>query len=216
VSSTLDVKDSGDKTAETVQEISEVDNLVDPDDEADKKATWSWNSLMRKPSDLDAIATKRSVFDDPDLARYYEPGPDWENVHRYDPAERWTYREERTLRRKTDRKILTWVLVMFFALNIDRGNLSLALAGGLLDDLKVSTNDYNNAQNFYRVGFILSELPSQLIGKYLGPDRWIPIQILAWSVSAAGQFFMRTRGSFFATRFLIGICMGGFIPVSLM
>lgn len=102
---------------------------------------------------------------------------------------------------------------MFFALNIDRGNLSLAIAGGLLDDLKLSTNDYNNAQNFYRVGFIIAEIPSQLIGKKLGPDRWIPVQIVLWSIAAAGQFFMQSRTVFFTTRFLVGICMGGFIPV---
>ncbi|SMR60747.1 unnamed protein product [Zymoseptoria tritici ST99CH_1A5] len=216
VSATLNANGKRDEKAHTFQEISEIDTLVDEDHETDKKATWSWNSLVRKPLDLDATATKRSVFDDVDLAKHYEPGADWENVHRYDPAERWTYREEMTLRRKTDFRILAWVLVMFFALNIDRGNLSLAIAGGLLDDLKLSTNDYNNAQNFYRVGFIIAEIPSQLIGKKLGPDRWIPVQIVLWSIAAAGQFFMQSRTVFFTTRFLVGICMGGFIPDSIL
>jgi hypothetical protein len=44
--------------------------------------------------DLDALATQYSVFDDPEIAKLYEPGPDYEGRHRYDPALRWTLREE--------------------------------------------------------------------------------------------------------------------------
>ncbi|KFX87717.1 hypothetical protein V490_08072 [Pseudogymnoascus sp. VKM F-3557] len=198
-----------------VRDAKATDNLVESED-ADRSFNWTWKSLVQKPADLDAIATKRSVFDDPDLIQYYAPGPDYENFKSFDPSERWTHREERSVRRKIDFRILLWVLIMFFALNIDRGNLSLAIAGNLLDDLKLSTNDYNNAQNMYRVGFIIAEIPSQLVGKKLGPDRWIPVQIIIWSICAGGQFFMQSRAGFFACRFFIGLFMGGFIPDSIL
>ncbi|KFX98370.1 hypothetical protein O988_04370 [Pseudogymnoascus sp. VKM F-3808] len=198
-----------------IRDAKATDNLVEPED-ADRSFNWTWKSLVQKPADLDAIATKRSVFDDPDLIQYYAPGPEYENFKSFDPSERWTHREERSVRRKIDFRILLWVLIMFFALNIDRGNLSLAIAGNLLDDLKLSTNDYNNAQNMYRVGFIIAEIPSQLVGKKLGPDRWIPVQIIIWSICAGGQFFMQSRAGFFACRFFIGLFMGGFIPDSIL
>jgi len=47
------------------------------------------------PIDLDAVATKRSVYDDPNLAQYYWPKEDYENLHRFDVTARWTIREER-------------------------------------------------------------------------------------------------------------------------
>ncbi|KAF2141570.1 uncharacterized protein K452DRAFT_351171 [Aplosporella prunicola CBS 121167] len=161
---------------------------------------------------LDSIATEKSVFDDPELAAFYHPRADYENLHRFDPSFRWTYREELSVVRKTDVNIFLWTLVMFFALNIDRGNLSNAVADNLLDDIHITTNDYNNAQNLYRAGFLLAEIPSQMLGKKLGPDRWIPAQIVLWSIASGAQFFMRGRAAFFACRFFIGIFMGGFIP----
>ena len=95
----------------------------------------TWKSLWSKPQDLDAIATKRSVFDDEELAKFYVPPADYENAHRFDSTFRWTFREERAVLRKVDLRILLWVLVMFFGLNIDRGNLGLAVSADLLPDL---------------------------------------------------------------------------------
>lgn len=191
-------------------------SLAEPDEAPEHQSPLSTLFFRRKRADGDAIATKRSVFDDPLLARYYWPHPEYENLHRFDPNERWTYREEAAVRRKTDWTIFLWILVMFFGLNLDRGNLGNAAADNLLDDLKLSTNDYNNAQNMYRIGFLIAEIPSQMIGKRLGPDRWIPVQIIIWSLASGGQFFMQNRTGFFACRFFIGLFMGGFIPDSIL
>ncbi|KAF7557399.1 hypothetical protein G7Z17_g668 [Cylindrodendrum hubeiense] len=191
-------------------------DLVEPEDASQPVDFWTALTQRKTTKDLDAIATERSVFDNPELAKFYQPHADYENIHRFDPNERWTYREERAVRRKVDLYIFLWILVMFFGLNIDRGNLGNAAADNLLDDLGINTNDYNNAQNMYRIGFLIAEIPSQMIGKRLGPDRWIPVQIMFWSLASGGQFFMHNRAGFFACRFFIGLCMGGFIPDSIL
>ncbi|KAF8855054.1 MFS general substrate transporter [Acephala macrosclerotiorum] len=192
----------------------EFGDLAEPDEEV-QKSYWPWSRRTRV-ADLDAIATPRSVFDDPEKAQFYLPRADHEDFKRFDISERWTHREEQKVRRKTDIRIFLWILVMFFGLNIDRGNLGNAVADNLLDDLKLNTNDYNNAQNMYRIGFLIAEIPSQMVGKRLGPDIWIPIQIMLWSIAAGGQFFMQNRAGFFACRFLVGLFMGGFIPDSIL
>ena len=68
----------------------------------------------------------------------------------------------------------------------------------------------------YRIGFLISEIPSQMIGKWVGVDRWIPIQIIVWSFASGGQFFMHNKAGFYACRFFIGLFMGGFIPDSVL
>lgn len=165
------------------------------------------------PRDKNSIATRLSVYEDPDpkVAKKYYPPPKYENFTRFDPYFRWTVGEERKAVLKVDLKILTVVSLMFFALDLDRGNLSQAIAGGFLEDTNISNDDYNLGNTLQVIAFILGEIPSQLLGKRFGPDKWIPIQIVLWLILAGGQFWINSRNSFLAIRFLLGAFQSGFI-----
>ncbi|KAI4258526.1 MAG: hypothetical protein L6R42_005034, partial [Xanthoria sp. 1 TBL-2021] len=73
--------------------------------------------------------------DDVSLNKYYVPIDSYEGRHRYDPKATWTKEEEQSLIRKVDIRVCAYCCLMFFALQIDRSNISQALSDNFLDDL---------------------------------------------------------------------------------
>ncbi|KAI7775516.1 hypothetical protein LA080_006708 [Diaporthe eres] len=78
-------------------------------------------TLLRKKvhKQLDEVATQPSVYDDPSIAQFLTPTARYENLHRFDPEARWTWREELPLINKIDWKITLWACIAFFGLDLD-------------------------------------------------------------------------------------------------
>ena len=111
----------------------------------DSSSKLSADSLPASEAEL-----KANPFLDPVVAETYrqiynEAG--YECCEAFDPDLKWTQDEEKKLKRKLDLHVAVWACVMFFALNVDRGNLKQAIADNLLDDLGLTTNDYNTGEH---------------------------------------------------------------------
>ncbi|KAJ5930612.1 hypothetical protein N7466_006105 [Penicillium verhagenii] len=156
------------------------------------------------------------AFDTTEDPRYYKPIESYEGYHRWDPEFEWTEEEEKAVVRKIDWRVCTFACITFFALQLDRGNVVQATSDNLLSDLGMSTSDYNLGQTIFFLTFLFAELPSQLISKWVGPDRWIPIQMVSWSLIAACQSFMKSKNGYYACRAMLGLLEGGFIPDTIL
>ncbi|KAH7379777.1 major facilitator superfamily transporter-like protein [Cadophora sp. MPI-SDFR-AT-0126] len=180
-----------------------------------KDDTYIGSGSASTNSDENGDELKKNPFLDPDVAEHwatvYEKSQ-YECRAEFDPTFTWTEEEERKLVRRLDWRVCLWACVMFFGLQVDRGNLVQAVSDNLLNDLNLTTNDYNFGNVIFLFSFLLAELPSQLVSKKLGPDRWIPMQITLWSIVAMSQSALSGKRSFYATRSMLGLLEGGFIP----
>lgn len=165
-------------------------------------------------SESQADSLVSNPFKDPVVAKFY--GDLYERVEyecrlAFDPEMEWAEEEEKKIVRKLDWRVALSACIMFVGLQIDRGNLAQAVVDDLLPELGMNTNDYNTGNTIFLVAFLLAELPSQLISKKLGPDIFIPIQMISWSIVAACQGSMTNKAGFYVCRALIGVLEGGFI-----
>lgn len=154
------------------------------------------------------------VFQDPVVAEHYQKLYelcDYECRHHFDPEFTWTKEEETKVVWKNDWYVTFWAFFMFTALDFDRNNIAQALSDNMLDDLGLTTNDYNTGKTINLVCFLAAELPSQLISKKIGPDIWIPAQISLWSIISMSQAAITNKAGFYVTRGLLGALQGGFI-----
>ncbi|KAK1762503.1 MFS permease [Phialemonium atrogriseum] len=190
---------------------------VGPDsvEEKSKSSLIHLNASEHSGSDDEVYDTSKNPFKDPAVAEHWRKVYDaakYECRFVFDPEIEWSEEEEKKLVRKLDMRVCLWACVMFFALQVDRGNLAQAVSDNMLDDLGMNTNDYNYGNSIFRLSFLLAELPSQLVSKKMGPDRWIPMQMVLWSIVALAQCALTGRTSFLVTRSLLGLLEGGFIP----
>ncbi|KAF4447766.1 alternative sulfate transporter [Fusarium albosuccineum] len=144
----------------------------------------------------------------------------------------WTEEEEKRLLRKVDILLMPLLILGFFALQLDRGNIGNALTDNFFQDVGITQNQFNVGQQLLSLGIILLEvcsqttmqpvimlirakIPSNLILYRVGPTLWIGGQIIAWGLVATFQAFQKGLGPYMATRLLLGLCEAGFIPASL-
>ena len=97
-------------------------------------------------------------------------------------------------------------------MQLDRSNISNALSDTLTEDLGISKDDVNFGNQLQMIGIIVAEIPSNLLLQKLGAPIWLTGQVLLWGSVAFAQAWVTGKSSFYATRFLLGLLEGGYVP----
>ncbi|KAG9708926.1 MFS general substrate transporter, partial [Aureobasidium melanogenum] len=134
------------------------------------------------------------------------------DVPGYAPDIHYTPSEVRKAKLKVDLLIMPFIVLCFCFLQFDRTNIGNALTDSFRKDLKLKNSDINLAQTLFTVGFIITELPFNMISKYIGPERFLPITMVCWGTATWSQVFLKSPSGLCAARFFIGALEGGYIP----
>lgn len=91
---------------------------------------------------------------------------------------------EKRLLRKLDLRLLPAVSVLYLLSFLDRSNIANARIEGLTTDLHMTGNQYLTGLTLYFIGYVLFELPCNIILKRTTPKFWLPstFEIVWYSV----------------------------------
>jgi hypothetical protein len=73
---------------------------------------------------------------------------------------------------------------------------------GLLVDLHMTGNQYLTGLTLYFLGYVLFELPCNIILKRTTPKFWLPTLTIAWGIVATLMGVTQNMAGFFAVRFM--------------
>lgn len=113
---------------------------------------------------------------------------------------------------RLDCTLLVLLVAGFFVLQLDRSNISNALTDTLTEDLGITSDEVNLGNQLQLIGIIIAEIPANLVLQRTGASVWLTAQVLLWGSIALGQTWITNKGSFYATRFLLGLFEAGYIP----
>jgi ACS family tartrate transporter-like MFS transporter len=112
---------------------------------------------------------------------------------------------------KAARRLIPLLCLLYVANFLDRVNVGLA-AQTMNRDLGLSPQVYGFGAGIFFAGYVLCEVPSNLVFARVGARRWIFRIMLSWGVLSAATAFARGPVSFSILRFFLGVCEAGFFP----
>ena len=124
------------------------------------------------------------------------------------------HQEYRHIIHKLDWAIIPYCTLLYLLSFLDRVNIGQAAVAGLKADLGIgkNSNKYAIALSVFFIGYIIVEVPSNIILKAVKPHRWIPIIMVAWSLCMIFMGLVESAGGLQAARFFLGIAEGGLFP----
>ena len=118
--------------------------------------------------------------------------------------------EARTIR-KVRRRILPFVFILFIVAAVDRNNIGFA-ALTMNAQLAIDSQQYGFIAAMFFPGYVLFEVPSNLLLYRFGARTWIARILISWGLVAILTGFVQTATHLYVARFLLGVAEAGYFP----
>ncbi|KAK2608077.1 hypothetical protein N8I77_006712 [Diaporthe amygdali] len=116
------------------------------------------------------------------------------------------------LLRKIDLHLLPFLIVMYLLNFLDRSNLAQARQGSLEKDLGMKGTDFNLATSIFFVGYLLMQLPSNMLITRVQPRVYLSTAMVLWGVVSTCNAATHSFGALVAVRFFLGFVEAPFFP----
>jgi len=110
---------------------------------------------------------------------------------------------------KLNWRLLPFLVTCYMFAYLDRVNVGFAKLQ-MQTDLGFSDAAYGVGAGIFFIGYVLFELPSNLMLPRVGARRTFSRILVLWGITSACMLFVRNVPAFYAMRFLLGVFEAGF------
>ena len=114
--------------------------------------------------------------------------------------------------RRAGKRLVPLLMLMYFVNYLDRVNIGFAGPNGMNEELGLSATLFGIAAGVFFIGYLLLEVPSNLMLHRFGARRWIARILVTWGIVATAMAFAPNATVLIALRFLLGVAEAGFFP----
>ena len=113
--------------------------------------------------------------------------------------------------RKAYWRMLPLILLCYLVAYLDRVNVGFAKLQ-MLESLKFDDAIYGLGSGIFFIGYLIFEVPSNMILRKVGARIWIARIMITWGIISACMLLVKTPMQFYIARFLLGVAEAGFAP----
>jgi MFS family permease len=126
--------------------------------------------------------------------------------------ENWHKDFDKKLLRKVDARLMPTLVMMYLLNFLDRSNLAQARQGTLEEDLGMRGTDFNLATSIFFVGYLLMQLPSNLLLTRVRPSLYLSASCCLWGVVSTCNAAADSFTHLVVIRFFLGFVEAPFFP----
>ncbi len=108
-------------------------------------------------------------------------------------------------------RLIPFMFLLYVVNYLDRVNIGFA-ALQMNRDLGFSPETYGFGAGIFFWGYLILEVPSNLLMERVGARIWIARIMVVWGIVSTSMMFIRSAPEFYALRFLLGVAEAGFFP----
>jgi MFS transporter, ACS family, tartrate transporter len=112
---------------------------------------------------------------------------------------------------KARRRLIPFLFLLYIVAYLDRINVGFA-ALQMNEALGFSSSVYGFGAGVFFLGYVLFEVPSNVILARVGARVWIARIMITWGIVSSAMMFVTGATGFYALRFLLGLAEAGFFP----
>jgi MFS transporter, ACS family, tartrate transporter len=112
---------------------------------------------------------------------------------------------------KLTRRLMPVLFFLYVVAYLDRINIGFA-ALQMQKELHMGDASYGLGAGIFFAGYVIFQLPSNLMLERVGARRWIALLMVLWGIISSSMIFVRLPWHLYTLRFLLGSAEAGFFP----